>query len=292
MKIYDSFLFFNELDLLEIRLNILYPYVDFFIISEQSKTHSGLEKEWIFEQNKDRFAKFEDKIIYHKQDTEDFEYHDYSNLQLIENPSSKYEENKNRIINFFNKASHFPKDAKHYCRDYLHREMLHFCYDMCDDDDVILISDLDEIPNPKILQNLDKFYDKQKIYRFEQNMYYYYLNVLKETQWKGTTLINKKKLMSTDINSTRVNENFNVVLSYGGWHFSFIGGTEMIKKKIESYGFQEANHSAVKDNIASNVTNLQDLFGRPDTSLQKVEIDNSYPEYIINNKDKLDKFIL
>jgi beta-1,4-mannosyl-glycoprotein beta-1,4-N-acetylglucosaminyltransferase len=163
---------------------------------------------------------------------------------------------------------------------------------MCDDDDVILISDLDEIPNPKILQNLDKFYDKQKIYRFEQNMYYYYLNVLKETQWKGTTLINKKKLMSTDINSTRVNENFNVVLSYGGWHFSFIGGTEMIKKKIESYGFQEANHSAVKDNIASNVTNLQDLFGRPDTSLQKVEIDNSYPEYIINNKDKLDKFIL
>ena len=66
----------------------------------------------------------------------------------------------------------------------------------------------------------------------------------------------------------------------------------MIKTKIESYGFQEANHSMVKDNIANNVTNLQDLFGRPDTSLQKVEIDNSFPEYIINNKDKLDNFIL
>jgi beta-1,4-mannosyl-glycoprotein beta-1,4-N-acetylglucosaminyltransferase len=291
MKIYDSFLFFNELDLLEIRLNILYPYVDHFIISEQSKTHSGLDKEWIFEQNRERFAKFEDKIIYHKQDTEDFEYEDYSNLQLIENPSSKYEVNKNKIINFFNKASHFPKDAKHYCRDHLHREMLHFCYDMCDDDDIILISDLDEIPNPKILQNLDKFYDKEKIYRFEQNMYYYYLNVLKETQWKGTTLINKKKLMSTDINSTRVNGNFNVILSSGGWHFSFIGGTEMIKKKIESYGFQEANRDDLKNDISENVKNLNNIF-TPEVKLKKVEIDSSYPDYIINNQDKLDKFIL
>ena len=97
-------------------------------------------------------------------------------------------------------------------------------------------------------------------------MYYYYLNVLKETEWKGTTLINKKKLDETDINSTRVNNNFNAVLSKGGWHFSFIGGTEMIKTKIESYGFQEANHSMVKDNISDNVNNLKDIFGRPDTS--------------------------
>ena len=101
MKIYDSFLFFNELDLLEIRLNVLYPYVDHFIISEQSKTHSGLEKEWIFEQNRERFAKFEDKIIYHKQDTEDFEYENFNNISYIDNPSTKYESNKNRIIKFF-----------------------------------------------------------------------------------------------------------------------------------------------------------------------------------------------
>ena len=81
--------------------------------------------------------------------------------------------------------------------------MLHFCYDMCDDDDVILISDLDEIPNPKILQNLDKFYEDSKIYILSQNMYYYYFNVLKERNWKGSTLISWKRLKDVSLNDIR-----------------------------------------------------------------------------------------
>jgi beta-1,4-mannosyl-glycoprotein beta-1,4-N-acetylglucosaminyltransferase len=63
MKIYDGFLFFNELDLLEIRLNILNDVVDYFILVESSKTHSGLLKSYIFEENKERFSKFLNKII-------------------------------------------------------------------------------------------------------------------------------------------------------------------------------------------------------------------------------------
>ena len=66
MKIYDSFLFFNELDILEIRLNTLYDVVDHFILVESSVTHQGVSKPFIFDENKERFAKFLDKIIHIK----------------------------------------------------------------------------------------------------------------------------------------------------------------------------------------------------------------------------------
>lgn len=68
--IYDCFPFFNELDILEIRLNTLYDTVDYFVITEANKTHTGKEKEYIFEKNRERFAKFLDKVIYIK--VEDF----------------------------------------------------------------------------------------------------------------------------------------------------------------------------------------------------------------------------
>ena len=66
--IYDCFSFFNELDILEIRLNVLYETVDYFVITEANKTHTGSKKEYVFEQNKERFSKFLDKIIYIKVD--------------------------------------------------------------------------------------------------------------------------------------------------------------------------------------------------------------------------------
>ena len=64
MKIYDTFLFFNELELLELRMNILNEYVDYFVIVESAITFQGEDKEFIFEKNKSRFASFENKIIY------------------------------------------------------------------------------------------------------------------------------------------------------------------------------------------------------------------------------------
>ena len=65
-KIYDCFNFFNELDILEIRLNVLYEHVDYFVIVESSITHSGEEKPFYFEENKERYSKFLDKIIHYK----------------------------------------------------------------------------------------------------------------------------------------------------------------------------------------------------------------------------------
>lgn len=287
MKIYDTFIFFNELDLLDLRLKILDNVVDYFIISEFNITHSGLKKEYIFEKNKDLFKKYSDKIIYIKHD---LEFEDFNDIKFIDNPKNFKEKETNKVLTFFKNATHFPKNEKNWCRDFLHREMLRVGYGKCNDEDIILMSDIDEIPNPKVIENLNKFFNKDKIYRLLQNMYYYYFNVFKENNWKGTTLTSYKTIKNVCLNDTR-NFKWDSLVDRGGWHFSFMGGKEAVKEKIISYSHQEINRDDIKDNLDDTVDNLQDIFGRQG-SLKKVEIDNTYPEYIINNKDKLDKFIL
>ena len=118
--IYDCFTFFNELDILELRLNILYKYVDKFVIVEGNKTHTGKDKDFIFEQNKNRFEKFLDKIIYIK--VEDF--------PSLENSQTSEDGNKWLYEN--------------YQRDAIMRGLTE-----CKDDDIIITSDCDEIINPK-----------------------------------------------------------------------------------------------------------------------------------------------
>lgn len=127
IMIYDCFPFFNELDVLEIRLNVLYDTVDYFVITEADKTHTGRHKEYIFEQNKDRFAKFLDKIIYIKVD-------DFPDL---ENSETSSDGNKWLYEN--------------YQRDAIMRGLKD-----CKPDDVIIISDCDEIPNPEAVKKYKK----------------------------------------------------------------------------------------------------------------------------------------
>ena len=227
------------------------------------------------------------KIIYIKND---LEFEDFNNITLIKNPKNFKELETNKVLTFFNNATHFPKNEKNWCRDFLHREMLRIGYEKCNDEDIILMSDIDEIPNPEIINKIDKFFDENKIYRFLQNMYYYYFNVFKQNKWKGTTLASYKILKNVCLNDTR-NFKYDSLIEKGGWHFSFMGGKEKVKEKIISYSHQEINRDDVKNNIDDTIENLKDVFGRQG-SLKKVEIDHTYPDYIINNKDSLEKFIL
>ena len=116
-KVYDCFMFFNELDLLQLRLETLNPYIDYFVISECDSTFSGLDKPFFYEKNKEKFSKFADKIIHVK----NCNSKDYTDLT---NPF----EGKKRDI--YNKVLDIHRDHKpehghgqpHWCRDYLHRE--------------------------------------------------------------------------------------------------------------------------------------------------------------------------
>lgn len=276
-KIYDCFNFFNELDILEIRLNILYEYVDYFVIVESSVTHSGQLKPFYFEENKERFSKFLDKIIHYKvYDTpESFDNLDFSTDPVV-----------NEIYGFSNKQTNrFNRyNQPDYGRDFYQKECVRRPLVNCSDDDLIIISDADEIPNPVIINNLKNLSLEDTIYSLNQNTYYYYLNVLKQRDWYGSKLGLYKNVKNLSFNEVRGDESLSTRIGNGGWHFSFMGGKEMVKTKITSYSARDMVNDHIISSLENNINNDIDPFFRD--RLTKVEIDNTYPKYLLDNLDK------
>ena len=279
-KIYDCFCFFNELDILELRLNILDPYVDYFVISEASVTHTGVAKPYYFEENKERFSKFLHKIIHLKiEDTPN----DFVNLveSDLSTEDGKCLSQINEFIrtqtNRFNRVTQIA-----YGRDFYQKECIRRGLINCNDEDIILSSDLDEIPNPEILKDIDNIIDTAPFFMFNQMTYYYYLNLLKETEWKGTRMGRYKDLKNYSYNELRGNPMHNI--PNGGWHFSYMGGAEKVKHKIESFSAQEMNNSHVINSITENINNGIDPYFRG--RLTEVNIDETYPKYLLENIEK------
>ena len=278
-KIYDCFCFFNELDLLELRLNILDPYVDYFVISESSVTHTGVAKPYYFEENKERFSKFLHKIIHLKIEDSPFDF-----INLPETDTSTPDGECVSDIHYYIRTQTNAFDRKtqtHYGRDFYQKECIRRGLINCNDEDIIISSDCDEIPNPEILKNVDEFINDGKFFMFNQTTYYYYLNVLKEKDWKGSRMGLYKNLKKYSYNELRNNNSDKIELQNGGWHFSFMGGAENVKKKIESYSAQEMNNSHVINSIENNINSGTDPFFR--SRLTQVSIDSTYPKYLLDN---------
>lgn len=281
-KIYDCFNFFNELDILEIRLNTLYDHVDYFVIVESSVTHSGVEKPFYFEENRKRYLKFEDKII---------------NFKVLDTPSDfinipNYEDSvMMKIKNFIEtQTKRFNRNTQlDYGRDFFQKECIKRPLVGCEDEDVILISDADEIPNPSIISNLKNLDLDNKIYSLNQITYYYYLNVLKQKDWYGTRLAKYKNIKELSVNEIRGDESISHKLDSGGWHFSFMGGIEKVKEKILSYSARDLATPYVLSSLEENINNNVDPFFRG--NLSNVNIDETYPEYLIKNINKYEHLI-
>lgn len=273
--IYDCFTFFNELDLLEIRLNVLNDVVDKFVLVEATKTHSNQEKPLYFNQNKDRFKAFKDKIIH----VIVSEYPEFETSWTIEN----YQRNciKNALIN-------------------------------CNDDDTIIISDLDEIPNPdKILE----YKDESGIKAFRQSVFYYCLNNYSNEYWIYSRMLSYKDFK----NGLDDYENYNPcvlaslnkgttatkirlysgpklnIIKDGGWHFGYLMTPELISHKIKSFSHQEFNNENFTDVeiIKDRIKKGEDLYGRKEFRYSKVEITKEeFPDYIVKNQEKFKEYIL
>ncbi len=296
MKVYDSFLFFNELDLLEIRLHLLDPVVDYFIISESVITFSGKEKPLYYQENKERFKKFEHKIIHQVvKDTPD----DFVKLPKVENPTTKEQIALNQIYTFINAAENFPKEEKHWGRDYFQRECLRRAYVNCEDTDIIIFSDIDEIPDPETLKQIVKRFPSNEIYTFRQKEFHYFLNLYRQDNWMGPRVANYHILKQVSLNSIRaivpgdrtLVDTVNV--PRGGWHFTSLGGTEKIIQKIESWGHQEFNTKTVKENVQKKVESGGDIFFRRGMKrLERVEItEKIFPKWLVENQKKYSHLI-
>lgn len=271
-KIFDCITFYNANALFEMRFNILKKYVDFFVVCEASKSHTGKYKGYNF--NLDFLNKHSEKIIYLKLD----------NLPEIKT-----------------------KNKKHYGLLKIQMEYLFQGIKNANQDDLIIFSDEDEIPNPK---NIKNFKDtKFKFGLFLQNMYYYKLNILGVDEgngdWAGSRICKKKYLKSffkfrllkkknIKYPFWRFDKERNIqLIENGGWHFTYLMEPKEIAKKIENMAHTEFNKDSFKDleKIKYKIDNLIDPFGR-NLNLKKVSIDENFPEYLRNNKDLFKDWIL
>ena len=228
MKIFDCFMYFDEEILLDLRMNILDKYVDYFVIVESTFTHKGEKRKLHF--NHKRFEKFENKIIYLVYDEKPKDIKEILKNDIEPDISNKFiinallRENgqRNFIINGL-------KDA--------------------DDDDYILVSDVDEIPN---LEEVDFSKINQKILLFRQDMFYYKFNLnLPNFSWTGTKGCKKRNLISPqwlrNIKDRKYNffrfdtlfsktKYMNIkIIDNGGWHFTNLKNAKEIEYKLKSY---------------------------------------------------------
>lgn len=274
MKIYDAFMFYNELDLLEIRLELLNDYIDYFIISECDHTFSGLKKPFNFEMNKERFSKFLNKIIYIKN------YNSGEVDNIINTQVGERYNIFNRILYYFNNIKNTKETdfGKHYwCRDFLHREFLALGMDKCEDDDVIIFGDLDEIPNPEKI----KFNDN---YLLHQKNMIYFINTENTTEkWYGTFIMKFSEMKNKSLGKLRGDRGIYCknIIENAGWHLTFMGGSERIKDKIKSYSHQEFNNDNILSQIENKINSNSDILCR-NIQIKDINIYDYYPENMIN----------
>lgn len=271
MLVYDCFNFYNEIDILEMRLNILYPHVDKFVIVESSVTHSGVEKPFYLDLYREKFSKFEDKIVSFKiYDTP----RDFVNLPETDDPALK------QVFSFIrSQTTRFDRRTQpDYGRDFFQKESVRRALFNCDDDDIVIFSDADEIPNPDTIKVLDL---SRGMYRLNQTTYYYYLNVLKQRDWCGSRIALYKDIKNISLNELRGDDLLTTEIKDGGWHFSFMGGEKMVKNKLLSYSARDLVNRSVIENVENNMQRNIDPFFR--SQLEVVEIDKTYPQYLIDN---------
>jgi beta-1,4-mannosyl-glycoprotein beta-1,4-N-acetylglucosaminyltransferase len=280
---YDVFIFYNEIDLLEIRINILYPHVDFFVIVESTKTFTGKNKPLYYQNSKQRFKKFEDKILYFiVEDCPDtFEEVQYR-------LETEQDQLKNRILKDCLESPQIPKDnsQSQWLREFYQKEMMKIALHSfgAKEGDICYISDVDEIWDPRI----EIYPSGDKILKMEQKVYSMYLNLRSSEKWFGTYVTKYSKIKGSTLNHL---DNPAVTPSEfvpnGGWHFTFQGGVDMIINKIENYGHQELNTSSIKNRILGNYQEGSDLLGRG-YCYQMDEID--LPEYLIENRNRYPQY--
>ena len=290
MKIYDCFMYFDEEVVVDVRLNTLNKFVDYFVIVESRFTHKGESRQLNF--NHKKFEKFKDKIIY----IVDEEI--YSLTEKIKIDDSEDEKYKKAIFN----AAY---------RENGQRNLISKGLEGANKEDFIMISDVDEIPK---LSGLNFNTLKEKIILFKQDMFYYKFNLkLPNLIWTGTKACRKKNLVNPQwlrnikdrkypffrIDTFFSNTKYTSIkiINDGGWHFSNIKTPKEIEFKLRSYLHHrefDLNPLSVEqiNEIIKNKQAIYDLKVDKTVNkigngsiLEKFEF-NKLPEYIVTNKDK------
>ncbi len=256
----DIFSFNNELDILEIRLNVLDKAVDQFIICESRETFTGNPKPLYFLDNQERYKKFLPKIKHFIMPSND-------PILLL---GSQY-------------SPGVPPDLHWWRREYSQKESMRYALSHLNDDDIVYIGDADEIWNPNHMPPVGR-------YKLEQTVYSYFLNNRSTEWWEGTSVMTYKDIKAETLDNLRAHDTDRAYMKAptwknNGWHFTNCHGynADKIREKLASYSHQEFNHPSITDNIENQIDENKDFIGRD----FKFTIDESgLPEYIVSNKRK------
>ena len=268
--IYDCFSYWDEDLLLDLRLNTLNNYVDYFVIVEGNKTWQNNSKKLRFDINK--FQKFKKKIIY----------------VAVED---------------------MPDGQDPYLRENFQRNSIMRGLSQSSENDLILISDLDEIPDPKKI----KYFNKKMRYAvFQQKHFYYKFNLQSQMHplWFGSRICIKKYLKSPqwlrDLKFKKRpfwrldKRHLNNIIENGGWHFCNLKSPEDLLYKYKNlcetndpFHFKEKIEEKYLniEEISKRVATGEDIIGRNDR-FNKIILDNSFPDYLIKNKFLFKDWIL
>jgi beta-1,4-mannosyl-glycoprotein beta-1,4-N-acetylglucosaminyltransferase len=231
--IIDSFTFFNELDILEIRLKELYNVIDYFVLVESPQAYSGVKKPLFFEENKKRFSKYLDKIVH---------------VKLDGLPPLISDTELNRFW------------LQHYQRNQILGGLIRLDLSQ---NDIVMISDVDEIPHKKVIEKIDNIISYDKVLVFKQLLLPYYLEGEPEyddVEWLGTTAFRyqmcgkylPQDLRTIIVNAGRIyNQSYanekTVFVDNAGWHLTYFGGTTCYHYKTSNFSAGANGANGYKD---------------------------------------------
>lgn len=268
-KIYDCFTFYNELDLLELRLEELYDHVDYFVLVEANTTFTSIPKPFYFEENKDRYAKYLDKIIHVK-------------------------------------VEDMPGDPDAWVNDRFQRNSINRGLESADDNDVIVVSDLDELIRPETVQQLRTDVENQ-IWGLRMPLFYFKFNHMlasTESRYMVWGMACRKKLLVPadtfrfqrfQLASLPYNYNHGGIrmMEHAGWQFSYLGDNDFAKNKIKSFAHQETNTNSVLEKIDVEAS-VQNGYGLGPSAAEKfvnIQVDDYMPKTLLKNLDKYSHYL-
>lgn len=272
-KIYDCFSFYNELDLLEIRLQELYDHVDYFVISEANTTHSGNPKSFILLDNWERFKPWHDKIIHVK----------VEDMPGVIDGNCWHNERHQRNC------------------------LVKGVVPTANDDDIILIGDVDEFIRPSAIEELANDYE-HNFWGFRMPMFNYRFNymwttpLIYQVQTQGMTVARAKTFPNLSYiremygkvwadRTIEYSDDQDACLQHAGWHFSSIGNSDFVANKLKNFAHNELAYQAATINVDELINNNKTSL-RPDARFNAVPLDNYFPKTIVDNQEKYKDLII
>lgn len=270
MKIYDSFPFYNELDLLEIRLNTLYDKVDHFVLVEANTTYTSRPKPFYFEENLNRYSKFLDKIIHVK-------------------------------------VEDMPGNQDAWVNDRFQRDQIFRGIKDASPDDLIMVSDLDEIIRPEAVDYMRD--SPMSLFAIRMTLHNFKFNYMKQIpdRYSPWAMAGRRQLFNHLMPDAFRQVRFQFfdksyqfkndgceVIEHGGWHFGYMGDKNWLLDKAQSFAHTEVDTPEFLAQIDPDASIEKRTSWKQDSNdkYEVVDLDDYFPAYILNNRDRFKKFIL